>query len=136
MSAHAPSSTGGGKQNDGITKELDIVLEDGSLLCRQLGLRWVELQSRQRSTWFKQEERVLLFVLVEIDGERAGHRRGCEWDSRSPLDLFINQPPCEFQWRRAAPMETNHSSRSDGAKQRSKPVHKVGNEELRDTAAL
>lgn len=38
MSAHAAGSTSGGKQDDGITKELDVVLEGGLLLSSQLGL--------------------------------------------------------------------------------------------------
>lgn len=38
VSADTTCSTSGGKQDDGITKELDVVLEDGLLLCSELGL--------------------------------------------------------------------------------------------------
>lgn len=38
MSAHTTRSTSGGKEDDDITKELDVVLEGGLLLCGKLGL--------------------------------------------------------------------------------------------------
>lgn len=49
MSAHTTCSTSGGKEDDGITKELDVGLEGGLLLCGKLGLRGVEYQSTNRS---------------------------------------------------------------------------------------
>lgn len=50
VSAHTTRSTSGGKEDDGITKEPDVVLEGRLLLCGKLGLRGVKNQSTN-SSW-------------------------------------------------------------------------------------